>query len=87
MGRLEVRLRKLEDQDNRVGYAAAVQMLDDEESAGFLSFMERWEAAGGERVPSPHPTPEEAVVIRKLHELRRQAIAEGWGDGSGYRAY
>ena len=86
MGRLEDRLRRLEQVDNRIGYTAAVQRLDDEESAVFLSFMERWGAAGGERVPSPHPTPEEVPVIRKLHELRRQAIREGWGN-SAYRAY
>ena len=86
MGRLEARLRKLEEQDNRVGYTAAMQRLDDEESAVFLAYMERWEAEGGERVNSPHPTPEEAIVIRKLHELRRQAIREGWGN-SAYRAY
>ena len=86
MGRLEARLRRLEEADDRVGFTAAIQRLDDEESAVFLSFMERWEAAGGERVPSPPPTPEEAPVIRKLHELRRQAIREGWGN-SAYRAY
>ncbi len=86
MGRLEARLRKLEEADNRVGYTAAMQRLDAEESAVMLAYLKRWEAAGGERVPSPPPTPEEAVVIRKLHELRRQAIREGWGD-SAYRAY
>ena len=87
MGRLEARLRKLEEAADRVGFTAAIQRLDDDEFAVFFAYLEKWEAAGGERVPSPHPTPEEAVVIRKLHELRRQAIAEGWGDGSGYRAY
>ena len=85
MGRLEDRLRKLEEADNRVGYTAAMQRLDNEEFGVLFPYLQRWEAAGGERVPAPQPTPEEAVVIRKLHELRRQAIAEGWGD-SAWRA-
>ena len=85
MGRLEARLRKLEEADDRIGYTVAMQRLDDEDFAVLLAYLERWEAAGGERVPSPPPTPEEAVMLRKLHELRRQAIAEGWGD-SPWRA-
>ena len=86
MGRLEARLRKLEEADDRIGYTAAIQRLDERDLKVLLSYLERWEAAGGERVPSPHPTPEEAVLMRKLHERRRQAIREGWGD-SAYRAY
>jgi hypothetical protein len=86
VGRLADRLRKLEEADDNVGWSAAVQRLDDEGGAILLAYMERWEAEGGERVPSPPPTPEEAVVIRKLHEHRRQAIREGWGN-SAFRAY
>ncbi len=51
-----------------------------------LAYLERWEAEGGERVPSPYPTPEETVMLHKLHELRRQTIREGWGE-SAYRVY
>jgi hypothetical protein len=80
VGRLENRLRKLEEADDRIGYTVAMQRLDDKSFAILLPYIKRWEAAGGERVSSPPPTPEEAVVIRKLHELRLQAIAEGWGD-------
>jgi hypothetical protein len=86
VGRLEARLRKLEEADARVGFTVAMQRLDDEESAVLLAYLKRWESFGGERVPSPRPTPEEAVVLRKLHDLRRQAIREGWGDSS-YRTY
>jgi len=78
-------LRALEEHDERVGYAAALQRLADEDFDVLRPYLERWEAAGGERVSSPHPTPEEGVVLRKLHELRRQAVAQGWGD-SPWRA-
>ena len=84
MRRLEKRIQKLEEHDNRVGYAAAMQMLPEEDLAVFGAYLERWKAAGGANVPSPRPTPEEAEVIAKLKELRRRAIREGWGD-SAYR--
>ena len=87
MGRLENRLRRLEEEADKIGFTAAIQRLDDDEFAVFFAYLERWGAEGGERVSSPPPTPEEAVVLRELHEHRRQAIREGWGDGSGYRAY
>jgi hypothetical protein len=86
VGRLENRLKRLEEHDDRVGYAAAVQRLDDEDGAVLYEYMLRWEAEGGERVTSPYPTPREAAMLQRLHELRRQAIREGWG-ASGYRAY
>jgi hypothetical protein len=86
VARLENRVRKLEEADGRVGWTAAIQRLDDEEFAVLLAYLERWGAEGGESTRSPPPTPEEAVVLRKLHEHRRQAIREGWGN-SAYRAY
>ena len=86
MGRLEARLRRLEEADDRIGYAAAIQRLDEHSFSVLLAYPERWEAEGGERVPSPYPTPEEAVMLHKLHELWRQAIREGWGE-SAYRVY
>lgn len=86
MGRLENRLRALEEADDELGFTTAIQRLDAEGFAVLLAYLERWEAEGGERVISPYPTPEEAVMLHKLHELRRQAIAEGWGE-SAYRAY
>ena len=85
MGRLENRLRKLEERDEQVGYAAAVQRLDEEDFAVLRAYVERWKAEGGERVVSPYPPPEEAGMLLRLHEHRRQAIREGWGD-SAYRA-
>ena len=84
MGRLENRVKRLEEQVTRGGYTAALQRLDHEDFAVLLPYLERWEAAGGERVPQPRPTPEEARVLAKLNELRRRALQEGWGD-SAYR--
>jgi hypothetical protein len=86
VGRLENRLRRLEEADDAIGYTAAIQRLDAEDGAVLLAYMERWEAEGGARVPSPYPTPREAAMLHKLHELRRQAIRERWGE-SAYRAY
>ena len=86
MGRLENRLRRLEEEADKIGFPAAIQRLDDDEFPVFFAYMERWEAEGGESTRSPHPTPGEAVVLRKLHEHRRQAVREGWGN-SAYRAY
>jgi hypothetical protein len=85
MGRLENRVKRLEEQVNRGGFAAAIQRLDEEDGAVLLAYLERWEAEGGERVESPDPTEREARMLFRLHELRRQAVAEGWG-GSAYRA-
>ena len=87
MAGLERRVRKLEEVTQRIGFAGAIQRLDEEDAAVFLEYMLRWERAGGERIDSPDPTPREAAMLRRLLELRRQCIAEGWGDGSGYRAY
>src|SRR3712207_7451532 len=43
VGRLEDRLKRLEEHDNRVGYTAAVQMLADEDFAVLLPYLERSE--------------------------------------------
>lgn len=86
MGRLENRLRELEEHDEEVGYTAALRMLPEADFDVLFPYLERWEAAGGERVPQPHPTTEEARVLAKLNELRRRALREGWGD-SAYRAF
>jgi hypothetical protein len=83
---LERRVRKLEEVTQRSGFAGAIQRLDEEDAAVFLEYMLRWEAEGGERVAAPDPTPREAAMLRRLLELRRQCIAEGWDDASGYRA-
>ncbi|MDP8951956.1 MAG: hypothetical protein M3N18_06930 [Actinomycetota bacterium] len=82
MRRIEKRLRALEERDNRFGYVVALQRLPDKDHEVLHAYLERWQAAGGELVPQPAPTPEEAEALAKLNRLRRQAIAEGWGNSS-----
>ncbi len=82
MAGLERRVRKLEEATRRVGYGPALQMLPDEDFAVLWPYLQRWEAAGGERVPQPQPTPEEAIALAKLNQLRQQSIALGWGDSA-----
>ena len=41
MGRLENRVKRLEEQVNRVGYTAALQRLDDEDFGVLLPYLER----------------------------------------------
>ena len=82
MGSLERRVRALEEHDRREGYAAALQMLSDEDWAVLGPYIERWHSAGGERVPQPYPTPREAEVLAELNRLRRRAIREGWGSAA-----
>ena len=60
MGSLERRLRALEEHDERVGYAAAFQMVADEDAALLGAYAERWLAAEAADTPAPRPTPEEA---------------------------
>ena len=51
MGSLERRLRALEEHDERVGYAAAFQMVADEDAALLVAYAERWRAAEAAGAP------------------------------------
>ena len=77
MGRLEARLRKLEEEDEKVGHAAALRRLTDEELHAFIAYGRRALEAGGSFAG---PTAQEADAVRRFHELRRQDLAEGWGE-------
>ena len=77
MDQLERRLRRLEEQDERVGYAAAFQMVTDEDAALLGAYAERWLAAEAAGTPAPRPTPEEAGAFERLEEHRRRALQQG----------
>ena len=77
MGSLERRLRALEEHDNQVGYAAAMQMVTDGDAALLGAYAERWLAAEAADAPAPRPTPEEAGAFERLEEHRRRALQQG----------
>src|SRR5829696_5316433 len=80
--RIEKRLRALEEHDNRVGYAAALQMTTDEDTALLGAYAERWLAAEAAGDPKPCPTPEEREAFGRLEEHRLRALRKGWGDSA-----
>ena len=83
MGRLEKRVRALEERDWRVGFEAALQRLGDEDVRCLAGYGERWLAAERADAPKPpRPTPEEREAYGRLMELRDQAIREGWGSSA-----
>ena len=77
MGRLEKRIRALEERDESTGWDAALYALPDEDKDILVGFGERW-LAGRDDAPRPGPTPEESLVLVKANELRRRALREGW---------
>ena len=81
MGRLENRVRKLEETVESGGFAVAVSRLDDEDAFLMEDKMLRVHDADRTGAVRPHPTPEVEAVWERLQELRADAIREGWGDG------
>jgi hypothetical protein len=86
VGRLENRVRKLEENVERGGYAAARARATDEDIFALADYAQRAHDAQQAGEPMPIPTPEEAEAARRFEALREEAIREGWGD-SAYRAY
>jgi len=74
MGRLEARLRKLEEEDDRTADTAALRRLTDEELHALIACGLRAQEDG-----FAGPTAKEAAAIKRFYELRRQALVEGWG--------
>ena len=81
MGRLENRVRKLEETVESGGFAVAVSRLDDEDVFLLADFMQRTYDAQQAGKPTPTPTPEEAETVARFEELREKAIRDGWGEG------
>ena len=78
MGRLEKRIRALEEQDANDGWDAAIHALPAEDKAVLYPFAEAWMAADEAGATHPEPTPEQAEAYRRLEALRRRALRERW---------
>ena len=81
MGRLENRVRKLEEKVERGGFEAPLSRLDDEDVFLLADFMQRAYDAQQAGKPTTTLTPEEAEAAARFEELREQAIRDGWGAG------
>ena len=86
MGRLERRVRKLEEVTQRGGGAAAISRLDDEDVFLLADAARRAQQADEAGKPRPRLTREEAEAQARFFALREEAIRDGWGE-SAYRAY
>ncbi len=68
MGRLENRVRRLEERVERGGFAAALARASDEDLLLLEEYVLRVQGA------------EEAEAAARFEELRAAAIREGWGE-------
>ena len=79
MGRLEDRLRRLEETVEAAGWDAAISRLDDKDVFLLADAARRAGQAEEAGEPRPHLTPEEAEAQARLFALREEAIRAGWG--------
>ncbi len=86
MGRLENRIRKLEETVERGGFDAALSRATNEDIFALADIARREKEAEEAGEPLPTLTREEAEVVGRFEALREQAIRDGWGE-SAYRAY
>ncbi len=82
MGRLENRVRRLEETVERGGFEAALARADAEDVFLLEAYLPRVYDAQQAGKPAPTPTPEEAEALARFEGLREQAIRDGWGEGS-----
>ena len=85
MGRLDDRIRRLEERDARDGFEAALRMASSEAIQLLAAYCECVVAADGACAARPNPTPEEEAAWERLEGLRRRAVREGW-DAAPWRA-
>ena len=78
MGRLEDRVRKLEEANEAAGWDAAISRLGDEDVFTLADWAQRAQQADEAGEPRPYPTPDEAAAAQRFEELRA-AVREGWG--------
>ena len=81
MGRLERRVRKLEETVERGGYAAALSRATDADIFTLADYAQRVHNAEVAGKPLPIFTPEEAEAVQRFEGLRAAAIREGWAEG------
>ena len=81
MGRLEKRVRKLEEVTQSGGEAAALSRATDEDIFALADYAQRAHDAEEAGEPMPIPTPEEAEAAQRFEELREEAIRDGWDQG------
>jgi hypothetical protein len=86
VGRLENRLRRLEETVERGGFAAALSMASDADIFTLADYNQRAHAAEEAGEPLPMPTPEEVEAAQRFKALRVDAMRRGWGESS-YRSY
>ena len=81
MGRLERRVRKLEETVESAGGDAAISRLEDEEVFLLVGAIRKAQAADEAGEPRPRLTPEEAAAQARFFALREEAIRDGWNEG------
>jgi hypothetical protein len=80
VGRLERRVRKLEETVERGGFAAALARASDEDVFLLGDYAQRVQDAQEAGEPIPTLTPDEAAAVQRFEELRAAAVREGWGE-------
>ncbi len=81
MGRLERRVRKLEETVESAGGDAAISRLDDKDVFLLADAIQKALQADEAGKPRPHLTREEAEAQARFFALRKEAIRDGWNEG------
>ncbi len=81
MGRLERRVRKLEETVEAAGGDAAISRLDDKDLFLLADAIRKAQAADEAGKPRPRLTDEEAEAQARFFALREEACRTGWAGG------
>ena len=81
MGRLERRVKRLEEKVERGSFDAALSRATDADVFLLGDYVQRAQDAEEAGEPIPALTPEEAEAAARFEELREQAIRDGWAEG------
>ncbi len=80
MGRLDRRVKRLEETVERGGFDAALSRASDEDVFLLGDYAQRVQDAERAGEPTLTLTPDEAAAVQWFKELRAAAIREGWGE-------